>query len=118
MMLACLIPVLSSFLSTCAPAGPVASGYVEGEYLLIAPVVTGQIDAVSVARGDRVAAGQPIIEMEARDAAIALAQAQAAVAKAENELANKREGHRPEEIAVIEASLVSARAQAAEIPHQ
>lgn len=113
-MLACLIPVLSSFLATCAPAGPVASGYVEGEYLLIAPVVTGQIDSIAVARGDRVAAKQAIGEMEARDAAIALAQAKAAVAKAENELANKRQGHRPEEIAVIEAALVSARAQAAE----
>jgi HlyD family secretion protein len=113
-MFVCSIPLLSALFAACAPLPPFATGYVEGEYLLIAPVTTAQIVSLSVQRGDHVGAGQPLAEMERRDAEIALVQAEAALAKAESQLANLREGKRPEEIAVIEASLASARAQAAE----
>lgn len=113
-MLVCAIPLLSALFAGCAPLPPFATGYVEGEYLLIAPVTTAQITALSVQRGDKVTAGQPLAEMERRDAEIALVQAEAALARAESQLANLREGKRPEEIAVIEASLASARAQAEE----
>lgn len=110
----CTIPVVSALFSTCVPALPFASGYVEGEYVLIAPVATAQIARIQVKRGDKVVAGQPLVDMERRDAVIALAQAEAALAQAEATLANLSEGARPEEIRAIEAALVSARAQAAE----
>ena len=113
-MLVCAIPLLSALFTSCAPLPPFATGYVEGEYLLIAPVTTAQIVALSVQRGDQVIAGQPLAEMERRDAEIALVQAEAALTKAESQLDNLREGRRPLEIAVIEARLASARAQAAE----
>jgi HlyD family secretion protein len=107
----CAIPVVSALFNTCAPTPPFATGYVEGEYVLVAPVAVAQIDALSVKRGDRVEAGQPLVEMERRDAEIALNEAEAAEAQAASQLANLREGRRPEEIRVIEATLASAKAQ-------
>ena len=110
----CAVPVVSALFNACAPVSPFATGYVEGEYVLVAPVAVAQIAALSVKRGDRVEAGQTLVEMERRDAEIALSQAEAARAQAESQLANLREGRRPEEIRVIEATLASARAQRAE----
>lgn len=107
----CAIPLVSALFNACAPVPPFATGYVEGEYVLIAPVAVAQIGALTVKRGDRVAAGQVLVEMERRDAEIALNEAEAAEAQAESQLANLREGRRPEEIRVIEATLASARAQ-------
>lgn len=113
-MFLCAIPLLSALFGSCTPPMPLATGYVEGEYVQIAAISTAQILNLSVAAGDRVALGQVLVDLEQRDAEIALAQAQAALARAESQLANLREGRRPEEIAVIEAALASARAQAAE----
>ncbi|MBS0564143.1 MAG: HlyD family efflux transporter periplasmic adaptor subunit [Proteobacteria bacterium] len=113
-MFLCAVPVLSALIASCGAPPPLATGYVEGDYVLIAPVATATIDSLAVARGDRVVAGQPLASLERRDAEIALAEARAAVARAEGQLANLREGRRPEEIRVIEAALASARARADE----
>lgn len=78
----CTVPLLSALFSVCAPPPPFATGYVEGEYVLIAPVATAQIEALNVARGDRVEPGAVLAEMERRDAEIALAEARAALAQA------------------------------------
>ncbi len=110
----CTLPLVSALFAACSPPPPFATGYVEGDYVLIAPVATAEIMRLAVARGDRVEAGATLVEMERRDAEIALAEATAALAQAESQLANLREGRRPEEIGVIEATLASARAQAAE----
>lgn len=110
-MFVCAIPLLASLFTACTPAPPYATGYVEGEYVLIAPVSTSQISSLNVARGDHVKAGQVLVEMERQDAEIALAQAEAAKSRAESQLANLHEGKRPEEIGVITAMLASARAQ-------
>ena len=113
-MFLCAVPLLSALFASCGAEAPLASGYVEGEYVLIAPVATATIESLSVARGDHVAAGQSLAGQEKRDAEIALTQARAAVARADGQLANLREGRRPEEIRVIEAALTSARARARE----
>lgn len=110
----CSIPVIAGFFAACATPQPLATGYVEGEFLLIAPVGTAQVDEVSVRRGQRVGADEVVARMERRDAEIALAQADAALARAESELADLKAGRRAEEISVIEAELASARAQARE----
>jgi len=110
----CAIPLVSWLFAACEPPMPFATGYVEGNYVEIAPVATAQILALPVTSGDRVASGQTLVELEKRDAEIALAQAEAALSRAESQLANLRQGKRPEEIRVIEASLASARAQAGE----
>lgn len=114
MSLLCALPFALSLFAECAPPTPFATGYVEGEYTLVAPVAVVQITNVPVARGDRIEAGEVLVETERRDAEIALSEANAALAQAESRLADLREGLRPEEIGVIEAALQSARAQAAE----
>lgn len=81
---------------------------------MVAPVQAARIEALHAERGARVALGDPLASMERRDAEIILAQADAALAQAESELANLQQGKRPEEIEVIEASLASAKARAAE----
>lgn len=108
----CAIPLISALFDGCSMPPPFATGYVEGEYVLIAPLASAQLLDLPVARGDRVAAGQTVAVMESRDARITVAQAEGALAQAENQLANLREGSRIEEIRVLEAALVSARAQA------
>lgn len=113
-MFLCAVPLVSWLFASCEPPMPFATGYVEGTYVQIAPVATAQILALTVTSGDRVASGQPLVALERRDAEIALAQAEAALSRADSQLANLRQGKRAEEIRVIEASLASARAQAGE----
>ena len=110
----CSLPLLSALAFLCGGPGPLAVGYVEGEYVLVAPIETAQIVDLAVRRGDHVATHEPLGRLERRDAEIAVAQAEAALAQAESQLANLQEGRRPEEIASIAAALGSAEAQAAE----
>lgn len=110
--LVCSLPLIASLFSSCDQSVPLATGYVEGEYVLIAAIETDEIASLLVARGDHVNPGQTLAEMDKRSAEIALAQAEAALAQAEAQLADLKEGKRPEEIAVIEADLASAQAQA------
>jgi len=110
----CTLPVIASLFSSCLPPPPFATGYVEGDFALIAPVATARVETLAVRRGDRVSKGQVVAELENRDADIALAEAEAALARALSELANLKQGRRVEEIAVINAALVSARAKEVE----
>lgn len=81
---------------------------------MVAPVAIARVAQMHVSRGDRIAAGATLVTMERRDAEIALAQADAALAQAQTHLADLSEGKRPEEIGVIAANLASAQAQAVE----
>jgi len=110
----CAIPILASLLPSCAAPPPLAVGYVEGEFVLLAPIEVAQVETVTVRRGDRVEPGQVVATLEATDADIAVAQAEAALAQAEAQLADLKLGKRPEEIAVLEAAVTSAEAQAEE----
>lgn len=114
MSFVCAIPLIASLLPGCAPAEAVAVGYVEGEYVLLAPIESAQVRSVAVRRGDIVRQGQELATIEDGDATIAVAQAQAALAQAQAQLADLKQGRRPEEIAVLEAALRSAEAQASE----
>ena len=110
----CAIKFISSLFAMCADPRPFAVGYVEGEYVLVAPIETAQITSVDVRRGERVEKGQPLVRLEKRDAEIAVLQTEAAVERAQRQLANLQRGRRPQEIAVIEALLASAKTQAVE----
>ncbi|HPD93495.1 MAG: HlyD family efflux transporter periplasmic adaptor subunit [Rhodobacter sp.] len=114
----CSLPLAASLLSLCAPPAPFATGYVEGEFTLVAPVAVAQVAEVAVARGDRVPAGVRLVTMESRDAEIALAEAEANLARAQSALTDLLQGARPEEIRVIEANLSAARARLAEATRQ
>ena len=109
----CSLALVGSLFNGCA-VPPLAVGYVEGEYVSLAPLETARIAAVSVKLGERVAPGKAIAAMETNDIEIVVADATARLAQAESELADLKRGRRPEEIEVIAASLASAEAQAEE----
>lgn len=109
----CAIPLAASLFAACAAPPPLATGYVEGEYVAVTPLATARIVEVPVRLGERVGKGAVLARVDDADAAIALAAAEAALARAESELANLREGSRAAELAVMEAAAVSARANAA-----
>jgi len=112
MSLLCAIPVIVSLLQACSTA-PLAVGYVEGDFVLLAPIEVAQVHSLAVARGDRVEKDQTIALAEDTDAKIAVTQAEDALAQAKAQLADLLVGRRPEEIAVLEASVQTAKAQAA-----
>lgn len=114
MSLLCSLPLAATLFAACAPAAPLAVGYVEGDFVLLAPIEVAQVRSVSVRRGDRVEAGAKVAELENTDATIAVAQAEAALAQAQAQLADLRLAKRPEEIAVLEAAVTAAEAQLAE----
>jgi HlyD family secretion protein len=114
MSFVCAIPLIASLFSACGPEPPLAVGYVEGEYVLLAPIEIAHVKSVAVRRGDRVTPGMALAELDDADARIAVAQAAAALSQAEAQLADLRRGRRPEEIAVLDAALRSAVAESAE----
>jgi HlyD family secretion protein len=105
----CAIAFVASLLPGCAAPKNLAVGYVEGEYVAIAPIEAARVAQLHVRRGDVLKTGEPIATLEARDAEIAVSLARSALAQAEAELANIRYGRRPEEIAALEASLKAAQ---------
>jgi HlyD family secretion protein len=108
----CSLPLAVQLFSACAAPAPLAVGYIEGDYVLLAPIEIAEVETISVRRGDRVERGALVATLESDDATIAVAQAEAALAQAKAQLADLQVGKRPEEIAVLEAALRSARAQA------
>jgi len=107
----CIVPFASYLFAACS-SQPLAVGYVEGEFVQLAPLEVAQVQSVMVKRGDRVEPDKPIALTEDTDAKIAVAQAAAARAQAEAKLADLQVGKRPDEIAVLEASVRTANAQA------
>lgn len=108
----CALALIGALLPGCGPEPPLATGYVEGEYVHLAPLAPARLVDLRVGRGDRVEAGQLLAAVEAEDARLALAAAEAAQDRAASELADLEQGARPSEIAALEAALASARANA------
>ena len=42
----CALPLAAQILGACAPAAPLAVGYVEGDYVLLAPIEVAQVAQV------------------------------------------------------------------------
>jgi HlyD family secretion protein len=91
-----------------APVAPVYNGYVEADYVYVAPLSAGRIVSVLAAEGDRVAKGQLLLKLEDTSQTEALRAAEAGVAVARANLDNLQTGSREAEIAVIRASLHKA----------
>ena len=109
----CGIAILSTLLADCGQP-PGLAGFVEGEYTALAPIDVAHVEAVLVKRGDHVPPGRQLARLETSDAKLKVRQAEARLAQAEAQLANLKLGKRPEEIAVIDATMASAKAQAIE----
>ena len=106
MSFVCAIPLIASLFSACGPPAPLAVGYVEGDYVLLAPIEVAQVETVTVRRGDRVAPGTTVVTLESADADDrGRAGRGGALAQAQAQLADLQVGKRPEEIAVLEATV-------------
>ena len=92
------------------PAAGVVSGHVETTEIRVAPKVGGRIARLLVKEGDRVAAGQPLAEIDSVDLRLALDAARAERSAAEADLRLKRTGARPEDIAEARANVASLKA--------
>ena len=58
------------------------NAYVQGNLVLITPQLGGTVTAIYADETDRVSAGQPLVRLDAADAEVALAQAEAALGQA------------------------------------
>lgn len=76
----------------------------------IIPKSAGRIEEVFVEIGDYVTAGDPLIQVEAREVKLQLEQAEASLKAAEATLAKVKSGARPEEIEQVMANLEQAQA--------
>ena len=85
-------------------------GYIEGEYVYVAPPLGGALTNLAVARGDPVKAGQLLFALERGSEAAALAQAEKNLAQAQSQLDDLTKGQRPTEIASLAAQLERAQA--------
>lgn len=107
----CSFAIVSA-LGLCPPSATIVVGYAEGEYVRIAPIETARLVSLGVKLGDKVAAGSALATLETDEVLIAERDAAAKLVQAQADLADLKLGRRPEEIAVQEAALQSARAQA------
>ena len=107
----CAVALIANILPACAPPSSAAVGYIEGEYVNVAPIEVARVANEYVRRGDRLKAGDRIATLETTDAEIAVRNAEAALAQADADLANILYGRRPEEIAAIDADLKAAEVQ-------
>lgn len=89
---------------------PEWSGYVEADYVYVAPVAPGTVLTLSVSEQQRVNKGDLLVVLSALQQSAALDAAQARVTAAEANLHNLESGSRTEEIDVVRASLARAEA--------
>jgi HlyD family secretion protein len=85
---------------------------VEGEFVYLGSSQSGTLTQLSVARGQTVAASEPVFALESVDEAAALQQAQQQLAAARAQLADIQTGKRRPEVNVTRAQLAQAVANA------
>jgi HlyD family secretion protein len=86
------------------------SGYIEGEALYLSSSTSGAVSAVSVVRGQRVTAGQPLFALDAAPLVAQRDQAAAVLVEVQARLDDARKGQRPQELAVTDAQRAAAEA--------
>ena len=89
----------------------VASGFIEGEEVIVAPEVSGHIAEMLVDRGDVVTATMVLVRFDGAVLQSQRLQAEAGLAAAQANLARVTTGARPEGIAAARAALTQAEAE-------
>jgi HlyD family secretion protein len=108
-----LFPLLAAggLLAGCgAPPSPAVQGYVEGEFVYVSSPVAGTLQALSVQRGVRVGAGDPLFALDNVPEKAARDQAAQQLAQARATLDDLKKGRRPSEIQSAQAQLNQAQA--------
>lgn len=93
------------------PSDDVFQGYVEAEFVLVAPTLSGTLQRLAVRRGDQVAKGEALFELDRTAELAARDQARAHLRQARDRLANLAKGRRQPEVEVIEAQKQQAEAE-------
>jgi HlyD family secretion protein len=100
-------------LAACGkPADNGWSGYIEGDYVYIAAPIGGALAQLPVRRGQGVEQAAPLFALDAAPERAAREEAAARERAAQAQAANTDKGRRSDEIAVTQAQLGQARAQA------
>jgi HlyD family secretion protein len=95
----------------CAPRrDDHVQGYVEGEFVYVASPLPGALEKLSVDRGTRVNAGDPLFTLESGAELAERDEAVRRLAQGRAQLADVKKGKRPVEIAAVEAQLQQAQA--------
>jgi HlyD family secretion protein len=89
----------------------VASGFIEGEEVIVASEVSGRVAEMVVDRGDVVTKTMVLVRLDDTVYSSQRLEAEAALAAARANLARVQAGARPEEIAAAEAALTQAVAE-------
>jgi HlyD family secretion protein len=88
------------------------SGYADADYVYVAAPLGGTLSALSVKAGDMVTKGKPLFALEDEAERAAREEANARLAAAQYQAADTDKGKREQEVAVNQAQLAQARAQA------
>ncbi len=84
-------------------------GYVEGEFVYVSSPLGGQLDEIKVKKGQQITEGHPLFTLEREFEKAGVSVASENMDTALNDLADKRKGRRPSEIASIKAQLRKAK---------
>jgi len=110
-----LVLLLIALGAACGDEGPInqvrVSGHVEATEVRLAPDVGGRVLELPIAEGDRIAAGELIVRLDARDTELAINHAKAERSAADAQLRLLLAGSRSEDIRQAEAQVESARAE-------
>ena len=85
-------------------------GYVEGEFVFVASPLAGQLETLSVKRGNWVKPGDPLFALECGLETAAKDEAERKLAQGKSNLEDAKKGKRPPELESAEAQLNQARA--------
>lgn len=114
--LAALLPLGAALLLAACGRAPAAggwAGYVEGEYVMVSAPLAGTLAALPVQAGTSVPLGAALFTLDSEAESLARAEALARRGAAQAQALNTDSGRRGEEIAVTQAQLHRAQAQAA-----
>ena len=98
-------------LAACGDKAPAPlPGYAEADYVRLASPIGGTLARLHLSRGDKAPALAPAFVLEQESERAARQEAAYRLARAEHQLANLRQGKRPDELAAIQAQLAQAQA--------
>ncbi|HKR87780.1 MAG TPA: biotin/lipoyl-binding protein, partial [Phenylobacterium sp.] len=112
LLLAAAVLIVGLALAPRFRRAPTLSGYIEGEPLYLAAPVAGSVRSVFVVRGAQVTAGQPLFVVDPQQLQAQRDQAAAELAAARAQAQDARKGQRPVELAIQDANIAAAEAEA------
>ena len=109
-----LLMLTACFLTACSDAREASfQGYVEGDYVYLAPARAGRLEALAQAKGTKTKQNSVLCRLDAEYERHALRAAEENLRAATATLEDMERGRRPEEVSMAEAQLRQAKADAA-----